>query len=57
MKKNYRNVVEQIIIDDTYYIKKFKWTIIDDDNKEYANGEADSLQQALDEGRKRLKKL
>jgi hypothetical protein len=57
MKKNYRNVVEQIIIDDTYYIKKFKWTIIDDDNKEYAKGEADSLQQALEEGRKRLKKL
>lgn len=54
---NYKLVVEQKVVDDTYYVKKFIWTIVDEDNKVYAKGEEDTRNLALEIGRKKLKKL
>lgn len=57
MAKQYKIVVDQKVVDDTYYVNKFVWTIEDDDHKVYKTGEADTQEEALAEGRKALKTM
>ena len=57
MIKQLKIVVDQKIIDETYYVNKFIWSIEDDDNKVYKTGEADTRELALEEARKVLKKM
>jgi alpha-tubulin suppressor-like RCC1 family protein len=57
MKKNIKVVVEQVVIDDTTYIKEFSWTIIDDSGKVYAKGKEDSLKKALEVGKRRMSRI
>lgn len=57
MDKNFKIVVEQKVIDDTYYTNSFLWSIVDEENNLYKNGEAKTRKEALEEGRKALKKL
>lgn len=57
MSKNLRIVVEQKVIDDTFYVDKFLWTIVDDDNKVYARGEEATRNKALEVAKKKVNKL
>lgn len=57
MDKHLKIVVEQKVIDDTYYTNSFLWCIMDDEHKIYKNGEAKTRNEALEEGRKALKKI
>lgn len=57
MAKHLKIVVEQKVVDDTYYADKFLWSVVDDENKVYKKGEAKSRNEALEEGRKALKKV
>lgn len=57
MAKQLKIVVDQKVVDDTYYVNKFIWTIEDDDHKVYKTGEADTRNQALEDARKILKKM
>lgn len=56
MKVQYRIVVEQKVVDDTYYAPKFLWSVVDEENKIYANGEEDTREQAFEKARKKFKK-
>ncbi len=56
-KKNLRIIVEQKVMDDSYYVRKFIWTIVDDDNKVYTRGEEDTREKALEVARKKIGKL
>lgn len=55
--KNLRIVVEQKVIDDSYYVQKFIWTIVDDDNKVYTRGEEETRNKAFEVARKKIGKL
>lgn len=57
MAKHLKIVVEQKVVDDTYYADKFLWSVMDDENKVYKKGEAKSRNEALEEARKALKKF
>ena len=52
----YKIVVEQKIVNDTTYVKKFIWTIVDEENKVYQKGEEDTRILALEAGRKKYRK-
>lgn len=57
MAKNLKIVVERKVIDDTYYADKYLWSVVDEENKVYKSGEANTRDDAFITARKALKKM
>lgn len=57
MRKQYKMVVEQKVVDDTYYVRRFIWTIVDEENNVYETGEEDTRELAFEKARKKYKKF